>query len=621
MKTVFVGGGAGCRDVLEMVVEDRLATLSLEILGVMDLDPDAPGMQFAREHGWRTFTDLEEALSVPGLDMVIELTGHDHVRDEIYRVGPPQVRVMDHHMARVFWDLDAIAQHLRDDLETKTRVEAVVRVERARLQELLDSLPDLVMVVDDDGTIRKVNRVFEELTGLSTRAALGRRCFDPSGNSPDATGCERAFCPRLAVLESGEPVTVVQQGTCLPWGAVQDEAFYEVTATPTYNSRGGVSVVMTAREVTDRVRLERQTEEAARRFAQIMEAVHGVITIKDLWGRYQMLNPAATQFYGLSEEAVMGRTARQLFTPEVAEVIEQNDAELLERGAHTSHKEEFCLEGEERTLITERIPLTDYRNRPIGICSVSRDITRQLNMQREMVVFEKHAAIGKLAAGVAHEINNPLTGILTFSEELLEDTPEDDPAHSDLEVIYGETLRCRQIVRDLLDFSRQEKPNRTETNLEPIIQRSLSLVRNQASFHDISFALDLAEQQQKVLADPNQLQQVMLDLVINARDAMDGKGEVAFRSYDQPDQNRVVVEVIDRGRGIPEHDLPLIFEPFFSTKGDQGNGLGLAAVRSIIDQHQGDIEVESTVGRGTVVRISLPAAKSPAAPAAGGQKP
>ncbi|MBW1881828.1 MAG: PAS domain S-box protein, partial [Deltaproteobacteria bacterium] len=200
MKTVFVGGGTGCRDVLEMALQHRLATLSLEILGVMDLDPEAPGMRFAREHGWSTFTDLEEALSVPDLEMVIELTGHDHVRDEIYRMGPPQVRVMDHNMARVFWDLDAIAQHLREELETKTRVTEVIREERARLQALLDSLPDLVMVMDDDGTIRKVNLVCEELTGLSPKAALGRLCFDPGGKTPEATGCERDFCPRLAVL-------------------------------------------------------------------------------------------------------------------------------------------------------------------------------------------------------------------------------------------------------------------------------------------------------------------------------------------------------------------------------------------------------------------------------------
>jgi len=117
MKTVFVGAGRGGLAVLELVVQQRLATLSLEILGVVDLDLAAPGMGFAREQGWSTFTSLEEAIGLPGLELVIELTGIDRVRDAIYRAVPDQVRVMDHSMARVFWDLDAVAQHLRDELE------------------------------------------------------------------------------------------------------------------------------------------------------------------------------------------------------------------------------------------------------------------------------------------------------------------------------------------------------------------------------------------------------------------------------------------------------------------------------------------------------------------------
>lgn len=122
---------------LELIVQKRLATLSLEILGVVDLDATAPALRFAQQHGWPTFTRIEEALALPDLDLVIELTGIDAVRDTIYRHVPRRVRVMDHTMARVFWDLDEVAQNLRDELQRKIELEAKIRAERRRLQEIL----------------------------------------------------------------------------------------------------------------------------------------------------------------------------------------------------------------------------------------------------------------------------------------------------------------------------------------------------------------------------------------------------------------------------------------------------------------------------------------------------
>ena len=608
MKTVFVGGGAGCKAVLEMALQQRLATLSLEIVGVMDIDPEAPGMRFARQHGWSAFARLRDALAVEGLELVIELTGKSSVVDRVYRRVPAHVRVMDHTMARVFWDLDAIAQNLRSELRLKTRLEAEIRQESLRRQELLDSLPDLVMVVDEGGTVQKVNRRFEEVSGMTADQVIGLRC---NHYDPERERCSRgaAACPREAVLETGESLTVVRSNTCFFWNPDDREAFFEVTATPTYNSAGGVSVVMTSREVTELVRLKRSTEEEAQRFKQIIDAVHGMITIKGLDGRYQVVNPAAARFAGMEAEAFEGKTAGELFPPEVAAVIHANDDELMRSGNRTSREETIVHKGEEHILISERILLTGYRHQPVAICCISRDVTEPRRLHWELLQSEKHAAVGKLAAGVAHEINNPLTGILTFSEEIREDLDEGDPLREDMDVIIHETLRCRRIVRDLLDFSRQTATNRHVTQVETIITRSLDLVRRQASFHDITFDLDLANDMLNVRADPNQMQQVILNLVSNVRDAVGGVGKVHLRTRARSEAGRVVVEVEDHGKGIADHEIGRIFEPFYSTKGEKGNGLGLAAVRSIIDQHEGDIDVHSRVGEGTVFRVSLPAVR------------
>ncbi len=599
MKTVFIGGGNGCKAVLELVFQRRLAVLSPEIIGVVDPDPDAPGMVLAREHDLPTLSSVREALELPGLELVIEVTGIDEVREEIVRHVSDSVRVMDHDMARVFWDLDDMAQNLREELNRKTVLEAVIREDRRRLQEILDSLPDAVMVLDDEGLIERVNRRFEEVTGLPWPEVRGLSCRDMArGRDID---CDSEDCPRRRVLDTGAALTVIQQRSCIRAACTSGECYYQITATPVLEDR----VVITSREVTEQIRLARETEELARRARQILTAVHGIITISDLDGRYQFANPSAQRFFDLPADAFVGRTTSQIFPTDTASIFEEHDRALLEKGSRMTSEETILLGGRECVLVTERILLKDYREQPVGICRVSRNVTESMRLQEELVESEKHAAVGKLAAGVAHELNNPLTGILTFSESLLDDTPEDSPVREDLEVIMRETFRCRQIVRDLLDFSRQSKPNPQVLSLVPVVKKAVQLVNKQAAFQDIDFVLELDEEA-SVRADFNQLQQVILNLVINARDAMDGKGMLSVRVR-RARRRRVVVEVSDEGCGIQPENIDKIFEPFFSTKGQRGNGLGLAAVRSIVELHKGRIAVQSTPGRGSTFTIFLPA--------------
>ena len=607
MKTIFVGGGRGCRAVLELILQHRLATLDLEIIGVMDLDPNAPAMELAREQGWGTFATLQQAAAQPGLELIIELTGADSVRAEILEAVPSHVRVMDHSMARVFWDLEAVTTNLREELRLKTRLEEEIRGDRRRLQEIIDTLPDVVIVVREDGTIERVNQRYEEVSGLRAEDVLGKTCDVRSVDIGLEGGCRQLDCPRLKVMVKKKPITVIRSRSCMSWACRADEeCFFEVAASPIFEKDGTTSVVLTSREVTDQIMLKRDREEAARRFDQIMARVHGVITLKDLAGTFMLVNPAAERFYKRPSSDFIGKSARDVFPAEVATLMELHDAEALETGEHLSHEELLELDGEGYIILSERFLLTGYQDKVVAICCVSRNVTAARRLQRELVLSEKHAAVGKLAAGVAHEINNPLTGILTFTEDLLEDAECGSEQEEDLQVIYRETLRCRQIVRDLLDYSRQGRLNRRLIKISHVVQRTLDLVRNQAAFHDITFQVDLREDELRVRVDPNQIQQVLLNLIINARDAMDGKGVISVASREHQAARRVELEVTDRGCGISIENRARIFEPFFSTKGDQGNGLGLAAVRSIIDKHDGHIEVQSSPEQGATFRIHLP---------------
>jgi two-component system, NtrC family, sensor kinase len=226
-------------------------------------------------------------------------------------------------------------------------------------------------------------------------------------------------------------------------------------------------------------------------------------------------------------------------------------------------------------------------------------------MQAHLVRTEKMAAIGKLAAGVAHEINNPLTGVLTNSSLMLQDLTAEDPRREDLQTIVNETLRCRKIVKGLLDFARQTVPQKQELFINQVIEDVLSLVRNQVSFRDLRITTDLSSALPCVMADSDQMRQVVLNIVLNAAEAMPRGGDLHIRSELDKESKNVLVRISDTGPGIPEEIKDRLFEPFFTTK-KSGTGLGLAIAYGIVERHRGTLEVESAVGRGTTFIMTLP---------------
>jgi two-component system NtrC family sensor kinase len=237
--------------------------------------------------------------------------------------------------------------------------------------------------------------------------------------------------------------------------------------------------------------------------------------------------------------------------------------------------------------------------------------TRELKqVQDQLIQAGKMAALGELAAGVAHEINNPLTGVLTFSSLMLKKVDENHPWKRDLENIVQQTTRCRNIVRGLLDFARQRKPDKKEWDIHALIERTLTLVENQARFQNIKILKEFKPDIPKLHVDGDQIQQVFMNILINAADAMAQNGGTLTIRTDTHDQT-VEVSFTDTGCGISKEHLSKLFTPFFTTKETgKGTGLGLAISYGIIQSHGGEIEVESEVGKGSTFRIKLPIEKS-----------
>jgi two-component system NtrC family sensor kinase len=235
-----------------------------------------------------------------------------------------------------------------------------------------------------------------------------------------------------------------------------------------------------------------------------------------------------------------------------------------------------------------------------------KEFTRKKIMQSERL-----AVVGQLAADVAHELNNPLQGIVTYSHLLLERLPADDPQRTSVEKIATQAARCATIIRGLLDFSRPRKPQKKPVNICAIVDECLSLVEDRALFHNIEVVRDYADCLPDTVVDPAQIQQVLMNLIINGAEAMDGAGRLTVSTRFDLEREMVQLVLRDTGHGIREEDLGRIFDPFFTTKEvGHGTGLGLAISFGIVREHGGTITVESELGVGTTFTIELPLGKA-----------
>lgn len=219
---------------------------------------------------------------------------------------------------------------------------------------------------------------------------------------------------------------------------------------------------------------------------------------------------------------------------------------------------------------------------------------------------DKLSSLGRMAAGIAHEINNPLAGILLYSSNLSKKVPSGGALEEGLKIIIKETQRCKTIIQGLLEFARDKKPQKVMTNINDIIESALGILYNEFHLQHVRIEKNLSKEIEKLFLDENQIEQVFINLLLNALHAVDDSGLITVQSAMDAERNSIHVEVADNGCGIAAGDIKNIFEPFFSTKAN-GTGLGLAVSYGIIRNHQGDLRVFSEPGQGTRFVIKLPA--------------
>lgn len=327
------------------------------------------------------------------------------------------------------------------------------------------------------------------------------------------------------------------------------------------------------------------------------------------WNRHREIGEQ-----GISRDSVIGRNIFEVLTKYPQQLLEE--FECVFQTGKIARIEQRMTDGNGLTKhwMVSKIPMRDHiTNEITHIITVGEDVTMRVEATQAVGRAEKLAAVGRLAAGVVHEINNPLATISACAEALetrvseggFNDSPEIADLREYLGLIRNETFRCKTITNGLLDFSRSGSGSRTPLNISDTIRYSARLVAHQSRNKKVEIKIEESENLPLVNADEGKMQQAILALATNAIDAMPEGGILIFRSF--AEKHRVIVEIQDSGIGIPADNIPKIFEPFFTTKETgKGTGLGLAVSYGIITEHGGRLAVRSTVGTGTIFTIFLP---------------
>ena len=485
--TAIVGGGRGCEAILRMVRKATLERFRMTIVGVADRNSEAAGVVCAREMNVeRITTDYRDLYSIPDLDLIIELTGSDTVRDELEKTRPRHIRLIDHIAARLFWELhqaeEAIIEQRSKDFAIQREIEAELVRTRAYLQNILDNAPVMIITADLEGRIVSFNRHAEACYGYDAKEVIGK------------------------------PVTA-------------------------------------------------------------------------LFGSHEEWEP-------LSRRLKQGGTIHDHETTRVRK------------------------DGSQMVVSVTLAQLKDSAGNPIGTVAMSRDITQRQLLLNQIIQNERLAALGRLAAGVAHEINNPMAVIAEISgylEDLTEQGPGtgrrivDRELQEGLPKISAQIRRCRSITSRLLSFARKSEVHMEVADISLALDEILPFLAKEARLAGVQIHRRLKRDIPRVNIEDLQLEEIVINLIKNAIDAMSSRGYGNIWLFSEQKNGRVILSIKDDGPGISKDIMDRLFDPFLTTKPvGQGTGLGLSICYGIVKHHGGDIIVDSEPDKGTTFQVILP---------------
>jgi len=740
LATAIVGGGSGCEAILRMVEEDSLGRFRMRIAGVADIDPDAPGVRYARSIGVEVVTtDISELLAIPDLDLIIELTGSDELRDRLEAERPRHVRLIDHFGARLFWELHQAQEAiLTERTEARERVEA----ERQRIAQIFDSIPDEILVLDTDMMVHHANATFLRNNGLQLDQICGRQCFEVE--QPLRGECQVALenCPCATAMRDGKPCSVVRKH----FDKDGELHYAAIVAGPIVDADGEVTgIIEMTRDITHRIQLENELNATEVRLQQFMESAPLATYVKNRQGQYMQVNRATCELLGLLRGDILGHTDLEILPSVAADVLRRGDQRVLRDARQYSYDAELALGSSRVFLATTKYPVLDASGKATAVVGLSKDVTAQRQAEAELtrtreylqnildnspmiivttdlagrvvsfnakaesalgqssdqiagkpvralmqdpleldgllrrvghegsvqdqesimldrsglqipvsvtmsqlrdsrgemigtvlmcrdishrkalmnqiIQSERLAAVGRLAAGVAHEINNPLAVIAEvagYLQDLCADLPATypEPLLSELQdglpKLLAHVARGRSITSRLLSFARKSEASVEVADVNAALEEVLPFLEKEARLANISIHRSHAAGLPRVRIEELQLEEVLINLLTNSIQAMSSQSHGSIWIEPEVRETKVIITIRDDGPGIAAEVRDRIFDPFVSTKPlGQGTGLGLSICYGIVKRYDGEIRVQSEPGQGATFQVILPVHREP----------
>jgi PAS domain S-box-containing protein len=552
-----------------------------------------------------------------GLNLVLDLTQDPEVERELYQAKPPGCSIINQTGA---WLLVEMLENKNEKAKLEESVNFVFQHLRSQYQRgrkdqtTLDSLPYRIMIVNMDMTIDTVNQTFLNEYGLVEEEVLGRPCYEVRYGYHRPCQEQGLLC----FLEESRRRKTVFAATKEYKDENGQTRYDEITVAPIMDEDGQlVQLLEASRDVTETHQLEMEAHQSSTFLQNVIQSAVDGIVVVDTKGKVLLFNEGMERLTGYSSEEIMNHGHLSSFYN--IDVAREN-MRKMRSGQHGPPGKLNPTSMFIETVSGEQVPVTLSASiivvdgKEIGSVGVFTDMREIEGMRKaldeahlQLVQSEKIASVGRMAAGVAHEINNPLSIILIYAE-ILEGALHGEPsALPDVREIITQTLRCKVIVSDLLEFSRKSVGEVSAFSLGRLLDQCLNLLINLASFHNIEVRKQIDYQMPEIIGDMGQLEQVFTNLFTNAADAMEGKGSLTIQvEYDQ-EKDRFLTKVSDTGPGIPAAVRDKVFDIFFTTKpSGSGTGLGLSISKNIIESHGGTIRIECPPGGGTTFIVELP---------------
>jgi PAS domain S-box-containing protein len=481
------------------------------------------------------------------------------------------------------------------------------QTEKKYLLKALDSLSREFIVVSMDYKILAANKYTLDLRGADI---LGKTCHDVYFGRN--TTCDR--CPATANGTTSDPgPDDLQVEVC---GDTRI-SFY-----PICKDENVEAFVLTDFDLPAFGKLEVELKRSNAFFKNLILSSVDAVIAADKTGKILVFNEAAAETSGYDvSEALNKLDIRQFYPGDGAKDVMRKlrSDDFGGRGKLKSYKADILHKTGERIPIRLNAAVVYEEDREVATIGFFHDLRESIRMEKELektriqlLQAEKMASLGKLAAGVAHQLNYPLGGITLFTKLVLEEYELENGAREDLQRVLRDAERCRDTVKELLEFARQTKHFMRPHDVNRALERTLFLLENQTLFQNIAIEKQLADGLPMLVGDIQQLNHIFMNIILNAAQAMDGKGTLTLATRQGPDADHITIEITDSGPGISEEDLKHIFDPFFTTKEEgKGTGLGLSLVYNIVENHGGRITAQSEVGKGATFTIELPLAGPP----------